>query len=31
VKSSRYRPGPYAPVEVGTEMFVRWVINQLRD
>jgi Rieske 2Fe-2S family protein len=31
VKSSRYRPGPYAPVEVGTETFVRWVVNQLRD
>ncbi len=25
------RPGSYATVEVGPEMFVRWAIKQLRD
>lgn len=31
VMSTRYRSAPYAPVENGTESFVRWVVNQLRD
>ncbi len=29
VNCSRYLPGPYAPVESGTETFVQWYLNQM--
>ncbi|HZO87515.1 MAG TPA: aromatic ring-hydroxylating dioxygenase subunit alpha [Chthonomonadaceae bacterium] len=29
VNSSRYRPGPYAPIESGPETFVQWYLNRL--
>lgn len=31
IESSRYQPGPYAPIELDVVKFVDWYLNRLRD